>query len=178
MRLSVAVLGAGSWGTTVAALASHKAPTVLWARRGEVAAEINAHHTNSHYLGTHSLPEDLRATDSLEEAVRSADVVVMGVPSHGFRDTLGQVAKHIRAWVPLLSLAKGLEQGSLLRMTEVIAELLPGHRAGVLTGPNLAREIMSGHAAPASSPSATTTPPASSSRCFNPASSASIRIQT
>ena len=147
MRLSVAVLGAGSWGTTVAALASHSTPTVLWSRRGEVAEEINAQHTNSQYLGTHRLPEDLRATDSLEEAVRSADVVVMGVPSHGFRDTLERVAKHIRAWVPVLSLAKGLEQGSLLRMTEVIAELLPGHRSGVLTGPNLAREIMSGHAA-------------------------------
>jgi glycerol-3-phosphate dehydrogenase (NAD(P)+) len=147
MRLSVAVLGAGSWGTTVAALASRNAPTVLWARRDDTAAEINAQHTNSQYLGAYTLPEDLRATTFLEEAVRGADVVVIGVPSHGFRETLEQVAKHIRAWVPLVSLAKGLEQGSLLRMTEVIGEVLPGHRCGVLTGPNLAREIMSGFAA-------------------------------
>lgn len=147
MKLRVTVLGAGSWGTTVAALVSHNAPTLLWSRRAEVAAEVNAQHTNTRYLGTHRLPEDLRATSSLEEAVRSADLVVMGVPSHGFRDTLEQVAKHIRAWVPVISLAKGLEEGSLLRMTEVIGEVLPGHRAGVLTGPNLAREILAGYAA-------------------------------
>jgi glycerol-3-phosphate dehydrogenase (NAD(P)+) len=147
VRLSVAVLGAGSWGTTVAALASHNAPTVLWSRRADVADEVNRHHTNTRYLGTHKLPEDLRVTGSLEEAVRGADVVVMGVPSHGFRETLELVAKHIRAWVPVISLSKGLEQGSLLRMTQVIAEVLPGHPCGVLTGPNLAREIMSGFAA-------------------------------
>jgi len=80
-------------------------------------------------------------------AVRDADVLVIGVPSHVFRHTLEQAAKHVRAWVPVVSLAKGLEQGTLLRMTEVIGEVLPGHRAGVLTGPNLAREIMSGFAA-------------------------------
>lgn len=147
MRLSVTVLGAGSWGSTVAALASRNAPTLLWSRRADTAEEINAQHTNTRYLGAYTLPEDLRATDSLEEAVRDADLVVIGVPSHGFRETLDQVAKHIRAWVPVVSLAKGLEQGSLLRMTEVIQEVLPGHRCGVLTGPNLAREIMSGHAA-------------------------------
>ena len=147
MKLSVAVLGAGSWGTTVAALASRNAPTVLWSRSQDLALQINAEHVNPRYLPDHRLPEDLRATSSLEEAVSQADVVVMGVPSHGFRETLEQVAKSIRAWVPVISLAKGLEEGSLLRMTEVIGEVLPGHRAGVLTGPNLAREIMSGFAA-------------------------------
>ena len=63
----------------------------------------------------------------MADAVRSADVVVMGVPSHGFRAMLELVRDHIRAWVPVISLAKGLEQGSLLRMTEVIADVLPGH---------------------------------------------------
>jgi glycerol-3-phosphate dehydrogenase (NAD(P)+) len=67
--------------------------------------------------------------------------------SHGFRSVLEQVREHIRAWVPVISLAKGLEERSLLRMTEVIAAVLPGHPAGVLSGPNLAREIMSGYAA-------------------------------
>ena len=147
MRLRVAVLGAGSWGTTVAKLASQNTPAVLWARRAEIADEINRQQTNERYLPGVKLPEDLRATVSLEEAVHDADVVVMGVPSHGFRLALEQVGKHIRAWVPVISLAKGLEQGSMLRMTELIGEVLPGHRAGVLTGPNLAREIMSGYAA-------------------------------
>ena len=147
MNLRVAVLGGGSWGTTVATLASRNAPTLLWARRAETVVEINRDHTNRRYLPDAKLPEELRATHSLEEAVRDADVLVIGVPSHVFRHTLEQAAKHVRAWVPVVSLAKGLEQGTLLRMTEVIGEVLPGHRAGVLTGPNLAREIMSGFAA-------------------------------
>jgi glycerol-3-phosphate dehydrogenase (NAD(P)+) len=147
VRLQVAVIGAGSWGTTVASVASHNCPTVLWARNAEIAEEVNAQRTNTRYLGTSRLGRDLRATASMAEAIGGADVVVMGVPSHGFRATLEQVREYIRAWVPVISLAKGLEQHTLLRMTEVIADVLPGHPAGVLTGPNLAREIVSGFAA-------------------------------
>jgi len=146
-QLRVAVLGAGSWGTTVATLACRRTPTLLWARRSEVADEINRAHSNERYLPDTGLPKALRATDSIEEAVRNADAVVLGVPSHGLRAAAEDVAKFIRPWVPVISLAKGLEQGSQLRMTEVIREVLPNHRAGVLTGPNLAREIMSGFAA-------------------------------
>jgi glycerol-3-phosphate dehydrogenase (NAD(P)+) len=147
MRLKVAVIGAGSWGTTVASIAAHNGPTVLWARNAETADEINTRRTNTRYLGTSRVGRDLRATADMAEAVGSADVVIMGVPSHGFRATLEQVRAHIRAWVPVISLAKGLEQGSLLRMTQVINDVLPGHPAGLLTGPNLAREIMAGFAA-------------------------------
>lgn len=147
MRLHVAVIGAGSWGTTVASVASHNCPTLLWSRNPEIAEEINTQRTNTRYLGTSPVGRDLRATASMAEAVRAADVVVMGVPSHGFRAMLELVREHIRPWVPVISLAKGLEQGSLLRMTEVIADVLPGHPAGVLSGPNLAREIMNGFAA-------------------------------
>ena len=147
MQLRVAVLGGGSWGTTVATLASHNAPTTLWARRAEAVQEINEQHTNSRYLPDAELPRSLRATDSIEEAVRDADVLVMGVPSQSVRSTLTEVKKFLRPWVPIVSLAKGLEQDSHLRMTEVIQQEVPDHLAGVLTGPNLAREIMSGFAA-------------------------------
>ncbi len=147
MPLRVCVLGAGSWGTTVAALASRNAPTVLWSRRPETADDVNRAHTNERYLPKLPLPRALRATASLEEAVSDADVVAVGVPSHVQRQVLGEVKKHIRPWVPVVSLSKGLEQGSHLRMTEVIGEVLPDRRAGVLTGPNLAREIMGGLAA-------------------------------
>jgi glycerol-3-phosphate dehydrogenase (NAD(P)+) len=147
MPIRVAVVGAGSWGTTVAALASRNAPTVLWARRPELADEVANHHRNSEYLPGFDLPADLTATASLEEAVSAADVLVMGVPSHGMRDTLRSLAPYVRAWVPVVSLAKGLEQGTHLRMTQVISEELPGHPVGALTGPNLAQEILSGHAA-------------------------------
>ena len=147
MQLRVAVLGAGSWGTTVAALASRNTPTLLWARRSELAEEIAREHTNERYLHGHPLPPDLRATASLEEAVREADVLILGVPSHGLRPVLEEVGRWIRPWVPLVNLAKGLEEGSNRRMTEMIGEVLPEHRAAVLTGPNLAREIMAGYAA-------------------------------
>lgn len=147
MPLRVAVLGAGSWGTTVAALASHRAPTILWARSAERAEEIGARHTNERYLPGVELPRALEATTSIGVAVSGADLVVMGVPSHGMRSVLTEIREHIRPWVPVVSLAKGLEEGSHLRMTEVIQDELPDHRAGVLTGPNLAREIMAGYAA-------------------------------
>ncbi len=147
MRIRVAVVGAGSWGTTVAALASRNTPTVLWARRAELADEIARDHRNSEYLAGFDLPPELEATSSLDEAVAGADLLVMRDPTHGMSDTLRQLAAHVRPWVPVLSLAKGLEVGTHLRMTQVIAEELPGHPVGVLTGPNLAQEILAGHAA-------------------------------
>jgi glycerol-3-phosphate dehydrogenase (NAD(P)+) len=149
MDVRVVVLGAGSWGTTVAHLAAHNTPTTLWARRPDVAEEINTHHTNSRYLPDFTLHERLEGTADLAAAVGQADVLVMGVPSSGFRETLEEVRQHLRPWVPVVSLAKGLEQGTKLRMTEVINEMVPGHPYGVLTGPNLAKEILAGHAAAA-----------------------------
>jgi glycerol-3-phosphate dehydrogenase (NAD(P)+) len=145
----VAVIGAGSWGTTVASLAAHNAPTWLWARRPEVAAEIDRDHRNRQYPGDLPLHPELRCSAWMAEVVDGADVLVMGVPSHGFRATLREVAPHLAPGVPIVSLAKGLEQGTNLRMTEVVAEVVPGHPAGVLTGPNLSKEILSGHAAAA-----------------------------
>jgi glycerol-3-phosphate dehydrogenase (NAD(P)+) len=140
----VAVIGAGSWGTAVAAISAANAPTWLWARRPELATQIDRDHQNPSYLADVDLPDALRGTSDLEEAVTDADVVVMGVPSHGFRDVLAEAAPFVGAGVPVISLTKGLEQGSLKRMTEVIVELLPGRPAGVLTGPNLAKEIVAG----------------------------------
>jgi len=149
MPITVAVIGAGSWGTTVAHLAAHNTPTVLWARRKELADEIEQTHVNSAYLAGYDLHPDLRATASFEDAVCLADLLVMGVPSHGFRTTLEQVAECLRPWVPVISLTKGLEQNTKLRMSQVVHEVLPGHPVGVLTGPNLAKEILAGHAAAA-----------------------------
>lgn len=149
MDVRVVVLGAGSWGTTVAHLAAHNTPTILWARRPEVAEEITTRHTNERYLPGYELHPALQSTHDLAAAVSQADVLVMGVPSSGFRATLDEVRQHLRPWVPIVSLAKGLEQGSKLRMTEVINEVIPGHPYGVLTGPNLAKEILAGQAAAA-----------------------------
>ncbi len=147
MTLKVGLLGGGSWGTTVAAVASRNAPTTLWARDADCVAGINERRENTRYLAGIALPEALKASTDLAATVRDADVIVMGVPSHSFRSVLEEVAQHIRPWVPVISLTKGLELASGKRMSELIVECLPGHPVGVLTGPNLAREIMSGQAA-------------------------------
>jgi glycerol-3-phosphate dehydrogenase (NAD(P)+) len=147
MDIRVSVVGSGSWGTTVAALAAHNTPTVLWSRRATLAEQIDQDHENGDYLPGFRLPTQLRATADLEEAVRGADLLVMGVPSLGFRSALEAVKPFLRPWVPVISLAKGLELGSKLRMSQVVEEVLPGHPVGVLTGPNLAKEILAGHAA-------------------------------
>jgi glycerol-3-phosphate dehydrogenase (NAD(P)+) len=145
----VSVIGGGSWGTTVASLAARNAPTTIWTRRSDVAEEINSDHANSEYLPGEKLDENLDATTDLEAAADKADVIVMAVPSHGFREVLEQAAPHIRPWVPIVSLTKGLEQETNNRMTEIIHEVLPNHPAGALAGPNLAREIVQGYAAAA-----------------------------
>jgi glycerol-3-phosphate dehydrogenase (NAD(P)+) len=145
--MHVTVLGAGSWGTTVASLTTSLNPTIIWARNPQVAAEINEVHTNATYLPGTALPVQLKATADMAEALRLADVLIVGVPSKGFRATLEEVRKSIRPWIPVVSLTKGIEAGTLLRMTQIIEELLPGHPAASLTGPNLAREIMAGQAA-------------------------------
>ena len=146
-NLKVGVLGGGSWGTTVASLLTRNVPVTLWARNPATVEEINAHHTNTTYLPGATLPEKLVATNDIGAAVRGADVVVMGIPSQNFRSVLLEVKQHIRAWVPVISLTKGLELDTSMRMTEIITEVMPGHPVGVLTGPNLAREIMAGQAA-------------------------------
>ena len=147
MSINVAVIGAGSWGTTVAALAAVNTPTVLWARRQELADEINRDHVNSDYLPQFPLPDRLRATSSLHDAVANADVLVMAVPSHGYRDVASEASPHLRAWVPVVSLTKGLERSSRKRMSEVTRDEMPGHPVAVLTGPNLAKEILAGQPA-------------------------------
>ena len=147
---SVAVVGAGSWGTTVAAIASSNAPTVIWGRDATVVSDIADRHRNSAYLPDVPLPDDLRATDDLVAACSHADVVVMAVPSHGFRSVLAAVAEVIAADVPVVSVSKGVERDTLFRMTEVVLDVLPRHshaRVATLTGPNLAREIAEGQPA-------------------------------
>jgi glycerol-3-phosphate dehydrogenase (NAD(P)+) len=145
--MTVAVIGAGSWGTTVAALSARNTPTVLWGRQRELVAQVNREHVNGQYLPGIELPTALWATGSLEDAVSSADVVVMAVPSHGFREVLAEAAPFVRPWVPVVTLTKGLERSTLKRMSEVATDELPGHPVAVLTGPNLAKEIIAGQPA-------------------------------
>ena len=149
MILNVGLLGGGSWGTTVASLTAKNSPTVIWARNPKTVEEINTNHTNEKYLPNAKLTPSLRASNSIKETVENADVVVMGVPAQSFRTVLEEAKPHIRPWVPIINLAKGLELSTKKRMTEIIEEIMPGHPVGVLTGPNLAKEIHFGNAAAA-----------------------------
>lgn len=145
----VTVVGAGSWGTTVASLVAANATTRLWCRRPEIAAEINARATNGQYLPGFALAPSVEAGSDLPAAVVGAEIVAMAVPSHVFRPVMAEVAPCLDAGVPVVSLSKGLEQGSHRRMSEIVEELAPGHPVGVLTGPNLAREVLAGSPAAA-----------------------------
>ena len=146
----VVLLGGGSWGTTVASICARRGPTLQWVRSAETAEDINKNHRNTEYLGADvELPENLRATTDFNEAAHCADVIVMGVPSHGFRSVLTELAKELRPWVPVVSLVKGLEQGTNMRMSQIVEEVLPGHPAGILAGPNIAKEVAEGYAAAA-----------------------------
>jgi glycerol-3-phosphate dehydrogenase (NAD(P)+) len=141
----VAVIGAGSWGTAFAMIPAEKGvDTVIWARRPEVADEIGSQNTNSGYLPGFDLPPSLAATADLREAVEGATIVVMAIPSHAYREGFRDVLAHLRDGVPVVSLTKGIEQGTLKRMTEVMAEEggLGLDRVAVVSGPNLAKEVV------------------------------------
>jgi len=149
--MSVAVIGSGSWGTVVAAMLARSDRTTLWARRPDLAATIAETGENSEYLPGVQLPPDLEATADLASALDGADTVVMAVPSHGFRAVLEDASTHIDPDASFVSLTKGVERGTILRMTEVAADVLDlgTDRIGVLTGPNLAREVATGQPAAA-----------------------------
>jgi glycerol-3-phosphate dehydrogenase (NAD(P)+) len=146
----LAMIGAGSWGTAAAGLAAHAAEVRLWARRPDLAQALNTTRRNPDYLPDATLPESVTATADLTGAATGADVIVMAVPSHGYREVLEKLAPVVAPSTPIISLAKGIEQSTLMRMTEVTADVLPEHDPGVigvLTGPNLAKEIAAGQPA-------------------------------
>ncbi len=145
--MKVTVLGAGSWGTTVGSLVARHNRATVWGRDVDLMNEINDEHRNSKYLADYTLPDNLTGTADLEAAVRGAHVLIVGVPSHAFRATLEAAKPFVHPWVPVVSLTKGLEADSMLRMTEVIKDVLPGRPTAALSGPNLAKEIMAGQAA-------------------------------
>lgn len=144
--MKVAVLGAGSWGTTLAAQLSANAETVLWAREPEVVDHVCTSHENPTFLPGFALPAALCATGDMAEALHEADVVVMAVPSRFYRAVLELSHPFVGSDVLMVSVTKGIEPTTCLRMSQVVADVLdhdPSNVA-VLAGPNLAREVMAG----------------------------------
>ena len=148
--VQVAVMGAGSWGTTVAKVFADAGNEVrLWARRAEVADDVRDNHRNSAYLGDIELPAAMTGTTDPAEALNGAEIVVLGVPSQSLRENLQNWKDLIGQDASLVSLAKGIEHSSGLRMSQLISEVadVPSERVAVLTGPNLAREVAQGQPA-------------------------------
>ncbi len=141
------MLGAGSWGTTFAkVLADAGRDVVLWARRDAVVASIAEQHLNPDYLPGVLLPSRVSATADVDEALDGADAVVLAVPSQALRENLAVFKPALPQHVPVISLAKGVEIGTGLRMSQVVARVgnVAAERIVVLTGPNLAVEIAAG----------------------------------
>jgi glycerol-3-phosphate dehydrogenase (NAD(P)+) len=140
-------VGAGAWGTTVAALAAATVPTRLWALESEVVRAVREQGENTAFLAGHRLPTALHATNDMGEALEGADLVVVAVPSRHLRSVARLARERIPSQALVLSLAKGLETETGKRMTEVLAEVLAPHEPssiGVLSGPNLAEELIAG----------------------------------
>lgn len=143
---SVAVLGAGSWGTALAALIARQGnPVALWGRDAECIAAIDARHENPHYLPGIALPESIRATTDLQTALRDADLVLVVVPSHAFAETLRALAPHRPARAGVAWATKGFEPGSGRFLHEVAADILGDDvPLAVVTGPSFAKEVAIG----------------------------------
>ncbi len=154
----VAVVGAGAWGTTLAAIIARREPVSLVCHRADLAEEIARTRRNEQRLPGIDLPDGIVATADVAAVADALDLVIFAVPSQHLRAVAASVAAHVPASADILSVVKGLEAGSLLRMSEVIADAagIEPSRIAALSGPNLAGEIASG--LPASAVVAATDP--------------------
>jgi glycerol-3-phosphate dehydrogenase (NAD(P)+) len=139
----VTVFGAGAWGSTMAQVLSDAGNEVLiWGRNQTVIDEINNLHTNSKYLSAHILPSELHATTDLDKAFAFSEIYVLAIPSSQLRETLNGWKSRFAHDCLIVSTLKGIEISTQLRMTEVIAEILGDKRVALITGPNLADELV------------------------------------
>jgi glycerol-3-phosphate dehydrogenase (NAD(P)+) len=139
----VTVFGAGAWGSTMAQVLSDAGNDVLlWGRSADVISEINTSHTNSKYLGAHLLPDNLTATTDLQQAFDFTDKYVLAIPAQQLRTTLQEWKPFFKPASTIVSTLKGIEISSQMRMTEVIEDVLGSHKIAIITGPNLADELV------------------------------------
>lgn len=138
----VTVIGSGSWGTALAVmLAEHGHEVTIWSRRQEAVDELVERRTNEKYLPGVTIPAEIGATTDRAEAVAAAEIVILAVPSRAVRQTAKDFAPYFKKEQILVNVAKGLEEGSLLRLSEVIRECVPECEVCVLSGPSHAEEV-------------------------------------
>ena len=138
----IGVIGGGAFGTAMACVVRRSGHEVtLWALEPEVVEDVNARRRNEHFLAGVELPEGIRATDDMAEAAAGAAFLLLAPPAQRMRGVTVQLAPLLAPGTPVVSCSKGLEQGSLKLMPEVLAETLPGIPVAVLSGPSFAREV-------------------------------------
>jgi glycerol-3-phosphate dehydrogenase (NAD(P)+) len=139
-----AVLGSGAWGTTFSAVLGDAGnDVVIWSIDTEAVEDVNARHTNAFFSAEHELPASVRATTDAAEALAGAELVFVALPAQSVRDIVAGFGEHLEPGAIVVSLMKGIEVGTHLRMSEVLAEVwdVPAERLAVVSGPNLATEI-------------------------------------
>jgi glycerol-3-phosphate dehydrogenase (NAD(P)+) len=142
----ICVIGAGAWGTALASVARRAGRTTsIWGRDRATIEAINSRNENPRYLPGIALPEGLRATTNMAEALAGAEAVLLVTPSRTLRDICTQMRPHLADGVPIALCAKGIEAGTGYLLSEVASEMLPGHRIGALSGPTFATETALGH---------------------------------
>ena len=140
----VGIVGGGAFGTAMACVVRRSGHEVaLWAREPEVVAGINRAGRNERFLPGVALAAGIAATERMAEAAAGADLVLLAPPAQHMRTVAGELRRHLAAGVPVVSCSKGIERGTLALMPQVLAEVLPGVPAGVLSGPSFAKEIAS-----------------------------------
>lgn len=140
---TVTVFGAGAWGSTMAQVLNDAGNEVLlWGRSEDVITEINSAHTNKKYLGKHELPHSLQATTDLAQAFAHSHIYVLAIPAQQLRMTLEEWKPFFKADSIIVSTLKGIEISTQMRMTEVIEDVLGPHAVAIITGPNLADELV------------------------------------
>lgn len=143
--LKISFLGAGSFGTALGVVLANKGYDVtMWARNSEVVNGINSERRNIRYLKSIDLPENITAYTSIEEAIDGAKYIVLSVASHAVRSVCKELKKYIKEDQVIVNLAKGIEEHSYLRLSEVIEEEIRDNKIGVLSGPSHAEEIAIG----------------------------------
>jgi glycerol-3-phosphate dehydrogenase (NAD(P)+) len=146
--VKIAVVGAGAWGTTLAHILSSTGETWLWAREDEVVDAIIRHHENRTFLPGFELAPELHASQVLSRTLDGADLVIIAVPSQHVRQTMAPAGPALHPDATIISATKGIELTTGLRMSEVLTDVVADHdpaAIGVLSGPNLAREVMAEH---------------------------------
>lgn len=140
--MKIGILGGGSWGTALALLLSRKGLRVdIWSRNLEQVKDISETRENRKYLPNIKLPKDLYITNNIEETIKDKDIIVLAVPTHGIREILDKYSSFVNNDQIIVNVSKGIENNSLLRISEIVKEFLPKNKFVALSGPSHAEEV-------------------------------------